>query len=334
MNATVIGCGRWGSFIAWYLDSLNFNVMLYGREESEHFFRIRVNNGNGMVNFGPNVRYTDDLDEALAFSDWIFISVGAQDFRELMDGMSARETKGKVLVLCMKGLEKGTGLRLSQIAGQYAPKATPAVWLGPGHVQEFVKGNPNCMVIDSAESAVKKELAAALSGKLIRMYYGDDLIGNEVGAAAKNVIGIAAGMLDGIGGDSMKGALMARGAREVSRLIKAMGGNEMTAYGLCHLGDYEATLFSPHSHNRSFGEAFARAQAQGSGTELDMLRKGRHNIGLAEGVNTAQAIMLLSCEYNVDMPICSGVYSVIFHGVEVGEALEGMLLRNLKTEFY
>ena len=72
MNATVIGCGRWGSFIAWYLDNLGYNVMLYGREESEHFFKIRVNNGNGMVKFGPNVRYTEDLDEALSFAEWIF----------------------------------------------------------------------------------------------------------------------------------------------------------------------------------------------------------------------------------------------------------------------
>ena len=166
------------------------------------------------------------------------------------------------------------------------------------------------------------------------MYYGDDLIGNEVGAAAKNVIGIAAGMLDGIERSSIKGSLMARGAREVSRLIKAMGGHEMTAYGLCHLGDYEATLFSAHSHNRSFGEAFVRAQALGNRTEMDLLRKGRHSIGLAEGVNTAKAIMLLSCEYNVEMPICSGVYSVIFHGVEVQEALENMLLRDMKSEFY
>ena len=334
MNATVIGCGRWGSFITWYLDKLKLNVMLYGREDSEHFFRIRVNNGNDMVKFGPNVRYSEDLDEALAFADWIFISVGAQDFRELMDSMAAKDTKGKTLVLCMKGLEKGTGMRLSQIAGQYAPQANVAVWLGPGHVQEFVKGNPNCMVIDSMDSGVKRELVNALSGRLIRFYYGDDLIGNEVGAAAKNVIGIAAGMLDGIGRSSMKGSLMARGAREVSRLIKAMGGREMTAYGLCHLGDYEATLFSEHSHNRSFGEAFVCAQSQGNRTEMDILRKGRHNMGLAEGVNTAQAIMLLSCEYNVDMPICSGVYSVIFHGMEVQEALEIMLLRGIKSEFY
>lgn len=91
-----------------------------------------------------------------------------------------------------------------------------------------------------------------------RFYYGQDLIGNEIGAAAKNVVGIAAGMLDGLGLSTLKGALMARGTREIARLIDALGGNELSAYGLCHLGDYEATLFSPYSHNRMFGEKFVK----------------------------------------------------------------------------
>ena len=116
------------------------------------------------------------------------------------------------------------------------------------------------MVIDSDDDRVKRELVEKLSSNLIRFYIGADLIGNEIGAAAKNVIGIAAGMLDGVGQTSLKGALMSRGAREIARLIKAMGGSELSAYGLCHLGDYEATVFSPHSHNRRFGEAFAKGK--------------------------------------------------------------------------
>ena len=95
---------------------------------------------------------------------------------------------------------------------------------------------------------------------MIRFYYGQDLIGNEIGAAAKNVIGIAAGMLDGFHLSTLKEALMSRGTREVARLIKAMGGNELSAYGLCHLGDYEATVFSEFSHNRRFGELFVQGK--------------------------------------------------------------------------
>lgn len=151
--------------------------------------------------------------------------------------------------------------RLSEIAEEAVGDCNDvAVWLGPGHVQEFVNGVPNCMVIDSRSEAVKERLIAWLSGGLIRFYYGTDLIGNEIGAAAKNVIGIAAGMLDGMGLSSLKGALMSRGTREVSRLIAAMGGNGFSAYGLCHLGDYEATVFSQYSHNRRFGELFVRGE--------------------------------------------------------------------------
>ena len=154
----------------------------------------------------------------------------------------------------MKGIEIGTGKRLSEIASEYiGSNKNIAVWLGPGHVQEFCNGIPNCMVIDSENEIVKRSLVESFSSELIRFYYGQDLIGNEIGAAAKNVIGIAAGMLDGMGLSTLKGALMSRGTREVARLVKSMGGNELSAYGLCHLGDYEATVFSAFSHNRKYG---------------------------------------------------------------------------------
>ncbi|MFR1480037.1 MAG: hypothetical protein ACLSB9_32400 [Hydrogeniiclostridium mannosilyticum] len=143
---------------------------------------------------------------------------------------------GIPVVLCMKGLEIGTGRRLSTIVEEYAPRARVAVWVGPGHVQDFVAGIPNCMVIDSPDPDTKEFLVPAFSSSLIRFYYGSDMVGNEIGAAAKNVIGIAAGMLDGKNKTALKGALMSRGTREIARLIKVMGGNEITAYGLSHLG--------------------------------------------------------------------------------------------------
>ena len=109
------------------------------------------------------------------------------------------------------------------------------------------------MVIDSKNPELIKELADSFRSETIRFYYGDDLIGSELGAAAKNVMGIAAGMLDGGGYTTLKGPLMSRGAREIARLIGAMGGKEISAYGLCHLGDYETTLFSTYSNNLNFG---------------------------------------------------------------------------------
>ncbi|HKL99769.1 MAG TPA: NAD(P)H-dependent glycerol-3-phosphate dehydrogenase, partial [Mobilitalea sp.] len=153
---------------------------------------------------------------------------------------------------------------------------------------------------------------------LIRFYYGEDLLGNEIGAAAKNVIGIAAGMLDGLKLTSLKGALMSRGTREIARLIKAMGGNELSAYGLCHLGDYEATVFSEFSHNRRYGE---------------MLVKGEEYTELAEGYYTVAALLGLSKRFQVDLPICNAIYEVLYNKQDAVTALEQLFLRSLKKEF-
>ena len=223
-------------------------------------------------------------------------------------------------MLCMKGVEASTGKRLSEIVGSFVDESkTPiAVWVGPGHPQDYVRGIPNCMVIDSNNREVKEKLVNEFTSELIRFYLGTDLIGSEIGAAAKNVIGIAAGMLDGLGYTSLKGALMARGTREIARLIKALGGNEMSVYGLCHLGDYEATLFSKWSHNRMYGE--------------DII-KGVKFEKLAEGVMTSKALLKLGNEHNVDLPIVQSVYDVLFENTDPKEALGKLFMRSVKKEF-
>ena len=174
------------------------------------------------------------------------------------------------------------------------------------------------MVIDSANHELTTYIADLFRTDLIRFYYGDDLIGNEIGAAAENVFGICAGILDGADIVTLKGALMARGAREVARLIKAMGGNELSAYGLCHLGDYETTLFSPHSNNRRYGEALYKKQP------FDKL---------AEGVMTTKALKLLGEKYGVDLPITNAVYSILFEDNEPIDQLMRLFARSAKKEF-
>ncbi len=317
MNISVIGCGRWGSFIAWYLDSIGHTVKLYGPADTPHMAQFTKTRTNGLITLGDSIRLVYDIRE-VADADVIVISVPSQALRGLVGELREAGITDKKYVLCMKGIEIETGMRLSEIAGEGLGVDNIAVWIGPGHVQEFYRGIPNCMVIDSANEALKYELVDAFSGKLIRFYYGNDLIGNEVGAAAKNVIGIAAGMLDGFGLSSLKGALMARGAREVARLIKAMGGNELSAYGLCHLGDYEATVFSKFSHNRQFGESYV---------------KGESYTDLAEGYYTAKAMVGLGKRYAVDLPITQAVYAILYENKAPREALESLFDRQLKEEF-
>lgn len=319
MKLSVIGCGRWGSFLAWYLSSVGHEVRLYGRKSSAHMQRLLSSRGNGILTLPDSVALTTSLSEA-AEADTLVISVASQGLRSLMEEIRLTGAKKKTYVLCMKGIENGTGKRLSEIAEEYADSASAvAVWLGPGHVQEFAAGIPNCMVIDSRDEAVKRRLVDAFSGELIRFYYGDDLLGNEIGAAAKNVIGIAAGMLDGLSLTSLKGALMSRGTREIARLIEAMGGNPLSAYGLCHLGDYEATVFSPYSHNRQFGESLVRGESYGE---------------LAEGYHTVAPLTALGEAYHVDLPICRSVRDILYSGEDPRQALKRLFLRSLKNEWH
>lgn len=318
MNIMVAGCGRWGTFIAWYLDKINHKVTLYGREGSAHMTELLGSRSNGLVTLSERTTLTTSLSDIKQF-ETVVISISSQSLQAFMEEINQFEIKDKTFVLCMKGLEINTGRRLSQIAAEALdPSNSVAVWLGPGHVQEFLRGTPNCMVIDSESSAVKSRLADAFSSDLIRFYYGQDMIGNEIGAAAKNVIGIAAGMLDALNLSAMKGALMSRGTREIARIISAMGGNELSAYGLCHLGDYEATVFSQFSHNRKFGESF-------------VLKKPYNE--LAEGYFTVKALVLLSQKYNVELPICSAVYDVLYNGKDAKISLNSLFTRSLKNEF-
>ena len=317
-NITVIGCGRWGSFIAYYLDKIGKNVTLYGIKDSPDFINFKNDRTNGKVFLRDSIKLEDDINKALK-NDVIVISINSQGLRGLMEELSNIKVKNKTFILCMKGIEISSGKRLSEVVEEFFKDTCKvAVWIGPGHVEEFVKGVPNCMVIDSKDEKLKEELVNQFSSSLIRFYYGSDLIGNEIGAASKNVIGIAAGMLDGLGLSSLKGALMSRGTVEVSRFIKALGGNELSAYGLCHLGDYEATVFSQHSHNRMFGEKFIKKEEYTS---------------LAEGYYTASAMMKIAKEKNIDLPICSTVYDILYNNKDPRESLDKLFMRSIKREF-
>jgi glycerol-3-phosphate dehydrogenase (NAD(P)+) len=320
MKVSVLGCGRWGSCIAWYLDKIGHEVLSGGLENAPEFIQLRDTRKNDYLEFPESIEVSSDLPYAIERAEVIVISISAQHLREYMADISKNNLDGKIIVLGMKGVEESTGCRLSEVVTSFVDeeKTPVAVWVGPGHPQDFVKGIPNCMVIDSKNEKVKEKLVNELSSSLIRMYIGNDFIGSEIGAAAKNVIGIVAGMLDGMNYQSLKGALMARGAREISRLIEAMGGNPLSAFGLCHLGDYEATLFSKWSHNRMYGENFVKGIEYGK---------------LAEGVMTTKALMKLAKKYNVEMPIVSCLYDVLFEGKPFETAIEELFDRSFKSEF-
>ena len=326
MKVSVLGCGRWGSFIAWYLCNHGHEVCSWGPEGSESLEVLKKTGKNEYVTLDERIFLTGDLTAAVEFAEIVIISISSQGLRGFMKEIIAAGGKDKTFVLCMKGIEVSTGCRLSQVLNESGiPEDRVAVWVGPGHIQALTQGIPNCMVLDSKNDELKRRLANEFKSDLIRFYYGEDLIGTEIGAAAKNVMGIVAGALDGCGFYALKGSLMSRGAREVARLIKAMGGNELSAYGLAHLGDYEATLFSEYSHNRAYGE---------------MLVKGEKFARLAEGVPTAAAMKKLGERYGVELPITQAVYELCYEndGEDCKEKglkiLSKLFARETKAEFY
>lgn len=319
MKITVIGNGRWGSFLAWYCARENHTVLLYGRKDSSRFQELQNTRKNKYLTLPDRVSFTTDLSEALREADRVIISISSQQLPDLMQHIKETGYIQKTFILCMKGIIESTGQRLSEVVRQIlGDQASVAIWVGPGHVENFTAGIPNCMLIAAQSAKQAQSLAKEFSGNLIRFYHSDDLVGCEIGAAAKNVIGIAAGMLDGSQLSTLKGALMARGAREVSRLVTAMGGKEITVYGLSHIGDYEATLFSLHSHNRQFGENFIT---------------GKPYHDLAEGVGTLKALQYLAQKYNVEMPITEALYRILFENQPPKEALQSLFFREMKAEF-
>jgi glycerol-3-phosphate dehydrogenase (NAD(P)+) len=333
MKITILGCGRWASFHAWYnCEKLKNEVLMWGRAGDPIYDKIAETKKNIYIDLPQSVEYSCDLKYALDYSNTIIISISAQSMNDLGENIKKHKPQNKVFVLCMKGLDCTTDERLSQILRKNVDKTNKiCVWVGPGHIQELTKGQPNIMMIDGDDSETVHEVAEKFKSDLIRIYEGNDLIGTEVGAAAKNVMGVAAGFLDGVGYGSLKGALMSRGSYEVSRLIEAMGGNRLTAFGMAHIGDYEATLFNQNSHNRRYGELYMKKYI--TDKKRFSLEEFNKEIGTAEGVPTANAMYRLAQKYKIDMPITNAVYNVLYKNTEPMKELEKFFSRVECREF-
>ncbi|MBQ8436408.1 MAG: glycerol-3-phosphate dehydrogenase [Alphaproteobacteria bacterium] len=317
---SLIGCGRWGTFLGWYAGNYcKFDrVDMYDIPTSPNFIELKENRKNAYLSLSDNMVMHENIEEVLG-NEIIIVSIGCQHLRSLAKQINNYNVNSKTFLLAMKGLEEPSAKTLELVFREEVKQDIHvAILAGPGHVQDYMKKVPSCAVIDSYESATKDMLIRRLSSDLIRFYYGTDMVGNQIGAALKNVIGIAAGILDGLEWYGLKGALMARAPIEVGRFIKHFGGNPQNAYGLAHLGDYEATLFSKHSHNRSFGE---------------MLAKGENFGKLAEGVATLKAVKIIADTEGIDMPIAQALYKVVYEQADIKTTLKSMFERDLKKEF-
>ncbi len=321
----IAGAGAWGTALAHVAASAGRPVVLWTRDPA-HAAALAAERRNARFLPGlplhEGIRPAADLG-ALAQADAVLLVTPAQSTREVAEALAPVLPTSTPLVLCAKGLERGTNLFLSDVVGGVRPGAPVAVLSGPSFADDVAKGLSTAVTLACPDRALAQALAEALSGPAFRVYHGTDLRGVEIGGAAKNVLAIACGAVAGRGlGESAKAALMARGFAELLRFAEAHGAARETLMGLSGLGDLVLTASSAQSRNFAFGERLGR------GVPPEEAAGGK----LAEGALTAPVLVAKAAERGVEMPIASAVAAVIAGDLTLPQAIDALMQRPLKRE--
>ena len=322
----VIGGGAWGTALALVAAGAGRKTLIWARE-SDVVDSINHDHENAPFLSGiplpATLRATRDLAEA-AKASALLIVVPAQHLRSSLQALAPLVADGTPLVLCAKGIERGTGKLPTEILGEIAPHAEPAILSGPSFARDVAKGLPTAITI-AARLDIAQALQASLAHAQFRPYASDDIVGVALGGAAKNVYAVGCGIADGLGlGESARAALLTRSFAELTRLGEALGARAETLMGLSGLGDLVLTASSPSSRNFAFGLKL------GQGTPLSELRApGRP---LAEGVETAPALVARARQHNVELPIAETISAVLDGALPAGAALDRLMSRPLRPE--
>ncbi len=323
----VLGGGSWGTALAQVAAQANHEVVLWARDAGlVEEINARRENPRYLpgVRLDPAVRATGDLAVA-ATCEMVLLVVPAQHLRALAERLAEALPADRPLVICSKGIERGSGALMSEVLGEVVPGRPLAVLSGPTFAGEVVRGLPCAVTLACPERSVGLPLVNALGSRRFRPYLSDDVIGVEVAGAVKNVIAIACGIVIGRSlGENARAALITRGLAEVVRLSRAKGGRPETAMGLSGLGDLALTCCGPQSRNYSLGVAL------GEGRALAEVLGERHTV--AEGVFTAEAVTALAGRLGIEMPICDAVHAVLHLGADLGETIAGLLARPFRAE--
>lgn len=331
----VVGAGAWGTALAQTLTSAGREVTLWAFE-TDLVDEINRTHENARylkgVSLSPAIRATSEL-AALADCEALLLVVPAQFLRATALRLAAHLRPGTPLVICAKGIEQESGKLLTQVLAETLPEAVPAALSGPSFAIEVAAGLPAAVTLACADHALAARLARSIAHRNLRPYLSDDLTGVEVGGAVKNVLAIAAGIVEGKKlGRSAHAALITRGFAELMRFGLAMGARRETMEGLSGLGDLVLTCSSPTSRNMSLGHAL------GEGRALKDILAGRNNV--SEGMYTAVAVMRIAERKGIDMPICEAVRNVLWGGTEgydfpplsVDQAIDNLMSRPMKLE--
>jgi glycerol-3-phosphate dehydrogenase (NAD(P)+) len=327
MSFAVIGGGSWGTALAAHLARRGQGVRLWAREP-EVVEEITERRQNSLYLPGPalpeGLSATGGLEEAVHGAETVLVVVPSEFCRGIYRQLRPLISPGTVVASATKGIEIDTLRRMTEVASEELSGQPLAVLSGPSFALEVAREQPTAVVVASRQSRVAESLQRAVSSRSFRAYSSDDVVGVELGGALKNVIAIAAGIIDGLGyGHNTIAALITRGLAEITRLAVALDGRPDTLAGLAGLGDLVLTCTGGLSRNRRLG------QALGSGKSLAEATSTR---AVAEGVRTAVAACELAKRAEVEMPIAFQMRAVLYEGKPPRQAVDELMLRRLKRE--
>jgi len=325
-TVAVLGGGAWGTALAQVAAAAGREAKIWAREPEvvDGINRLHEN-PLFLPGIGLNeaVRGTGDIAEA-ARADLILAVPPAQYMRVVLKSLRPH-LKGAPIVLCAKGVERGSLALMTDVLAEELPGLVPAVLSGPGFAKDVARGLPTATTIASPDRALAQRIVATIGLPTFRPYHADDLIGAEIGGAVKNVIAIACGVAEGRKlGDGARAALITRGFAELTRLGLAMGAKAETLSGLCGLGDLVLTCASLTSRNTSLGAAL------GEGRKLKDILAERRSV--AEGMESAPAVVALAAKHNVEMPISTAVEAIVAERISIDDAITALLSRPFRAE--
>lgn len=324
----VLGAGSWGTTLADLLARHDHDVLLWAREP-EVVQGITERRENtvflGGCTLHQRLRVTGDLRAAAAHAEMLLVAAPSHAWRTVVSPVAADVPAGLVLVSATKGLETDSLDRMSEVAAEVIPQARYVVLSGPSFAQEVHQGQPTAVVAASRDADAAARVRDTFSGPAFRVYSHSDVVGVELGGALKNVIAIAAGILDGLGlGHNPRAALITRGLAEMTRLGVAAGAEAATFAGLAGLGDLVLTATGDLSRNRTLGRAL------GTGSTLEAWVASHRTV--AEGVNATRAALALAARHGVELPITAKVAEILFEAKPPRQAITELMERTLKAE--
>lgn len=332
MTVAVMGAGSWGTTFAQVLCDAGAETVLWCRRpEVADAINVSRRNADYLpdVELPVSLRATADARQALSGADIVVLAVPAQTLRQNLTGWAALIRPGAVLVNLAKGIELDTGKRMSEVVAEVTgwPAEQIAVVTGPNLAHEIAQRQYAATVVACTDPQAAENLQKACHTGYFRPYTNPDVVGCELGGAAKNPIAVAVGIAIGMGlGDNTRAMLITRGLAEIARLGAALGADQHTFAGLAGMGDLVATCSSPLSRNRSFGEKL------GQGIPIDDVKASTNQV--AEGVTSSKAVLELAGKHSVEMPITEVVAEVVYEGLDVGQAALMLASRSAKPERY